>query len=1799
MRSIILILHVSFLVFSLNLSAQDGFKSEEDLKQAANKLFEEEKLVDAEPLFAQLLALYPKDPNYNYKYGACLLATDSDKEKPLKFIEFATSTPGVDPLAFYYLGRTFHLNYNFAQAVKAYSKFKNKASSADKAKYQIERQIEMCKNGNNLLSKINDVQVLDKQVIGESDFYRIYDLKGIDGNIISKPEDFMSKYDKKNGEKSIIYLPKGAKEVYYSSYGNKGEAGRDIFKVVQLGSGKWSDPVNLGSSINTPYDENYAFIHPDGRTLYFASKGHSSMGGYDLFQSTFDNSINDWTAPVNLDFAFSSADDDVLFITDEDKALAFFASNRTNEAGKLTVYKVKVEKKAPDFAIIQGSFIAENNPSAKKAKITVIDKESNQTIGVYETDANGNYQVEIAENGGTYKFNIETTADAPLHTGTVTVPEQSEYAVLGQELRLVGEGEAQQLVIKNIFDGSAKPINTSGPQISSELLRKKASLDVNLNAQEILAIESGNKAIAENINQTSSENTTNREQGSEGSETNLNANNTSSNQTDNTASSNALNASTLNTEIESLTSKLEQQKSESKAAENFAYQDAMRLKSEANNLFSQLEDLKNDNTANEEQITFTEEEAKRFALQSAYALGLAKELESRTDLIDENQQKLNSAKQKVSSNELADADLTFNAVKNTYEKSPTVAEYIQDKKTELQEKVLFTAERFSSISNKKSAFETDKANLENQISALETEKTTANAARKTEIDKQISDYQLDKKDLEYQINTINQQYNSALQDESALQVELEQLENLDYTWKETDKTAIASISETEKENIVSEIKSYRDNNQLAFNKDAASLAALPNSAENTSIAELEDRKQKENEYQLDANESNIATYSNNSISEINKDFEGKINSSNSIADEDLRNAKKIELYNDWINQLDHKLGESENQLATANPEDEASINAEMESLLVQINDLKAEKLALSNEIAANSNDVTTANTNVTSNASNLNRVNQAPIKLEDIDVSQVDENSIIPENFTSLDFNQEFNYGNGNVRPTLSMAKKSIAQAATYGKLAQETRAGAYALPTVDARNEAFEKASEYERASERKQIEAAQVYSKVNAAEFQRNASLINNADNYGEGFESSNLDIAKLLADEAQVYYNSALELKAAVNNDDRLSKKQADLQKAYDFEMLALAKQESALKKLKIVDKEYVENPIGNVYDINAAIAVTEQAVAINDAQVLQINNSNLARSKGDSLNAVVESLNAEEASLTAKKANLSGEELAQVENQLSEIKSEKERTSKLAEQYYLRASQLDSKDDEIVSNIIKPASVTDLNTIAIDTVEISEARKANVINSPAYKTYLDNANKRERALKSAEIEYQKALNLAEEKKQLIAESNSIRETASEETDATEKERLIKSADVIDQRANAIQTSIDSINSIIKIKNFLIVSSENAMNSALANLDPIKQNEIKIIASKNISAEPLASDLIAGNVNATTSGGGEFNASENSLETNNLPGLRQDNANRPNTTNNRDSGISNETGTNSGTSGGTNATGNRNTASNTGPLKPIPSTTLKNLPSNIDVLPRVVKQAIFVKLAPNESAYSVEKPIPVDPTMPEGLVYKVQIGAFRNPIAQNLFKGFAPLMAEKVPNGITRYTAGVFVIEREAVFARNEIRKLGYPDAFVVAFLNGKRISISQARNQDNSAAGLSDATGNSGSSNLNNATPSNVRTSASGSKENLPQSFNATTVAPVVNAETISGVYYTVQIGVFSKPVPKGKLDAFQPLNVKVLASGLIRYNSGKFDNAVDANNLKESINKTISDAFVVAYYQGNRISLAEAARLNNR
>ena len=227
-----------------------------------------------------------------------------------------------------------------------------------------------------------------------------------------------------------------------------------------------------------------------------------------------------------------------------------------------------------------------------------------------------------------------------------------------------------------------------------------------------------------------------------------------------------------------------------------------------------------------------------------------------------------------------------------------------------------------------------------------------------------------------------------------------------------------------------------------------------------------------------------------------------------------------------------------------------------------------------------------------------------------------------------------------------------------------------------------------------------------------------------------------------------------------------------------------------------------------------------------------------------------------------------------------------------------------------------------------------------------------------------------------------------------------------------------------------------------------------------------------------------------------------------------------------------------------------------------------------------------YSDDNPIPVNPKLPDGLIYKVQVGAFRNPIPQDLFKGFAPISAEKVRDDITRYRVGYFTSYNVANTAKNQVRGLGYRDAFVVALNNGNRVTLSEARNMESST---------------NVAAPAPIIQPNKNNEVIAPTANLSTSsdqdIAPATSANTIKGVFFSVQVGAFSKPLANDNELNVSPL-VLNRYNGLYKYSTGIFNSIEDAGRKKASlIEQGIVDAFIIAYNDGRTISLDQATSSN--
>jgi len=155
----------------------------------------------------------------------------------------------------------------------------------------------------------------------------------------TRPKSITGKLTSKDGETSACFSPDG-KELYYVSRNSKLTlGGKDILLSRLDSKGKWSEPVNLGMTINTIYDEEGVFISPDNNYLYFASKGHTSMGGFDIFRSARKED-GSWSDPENLGYPLNTPDDEIFYITDRTGSHGYYSAIREGGSGSRDICKV-------------------------------------------------------------------------------------------------------------------------------------------------------------------------------------------------------------------------------------------------------------------------------------------------------------------------------------------------------------------------------------------------------------------------------------------------------------------------------------------------------------------------------------------------------------------------------------------------------------------------------------------------------------------------------------------------------------------------------------------------------------------------------------------------------------------------------------------------------------------------------------------------------------------------------------------------------------------------------------------------------------------------------------------------------------------------------------------------------------------------------------------------------------------------------------------------------------------------------------------------------------------------------------------------------------------------------------------------------------------------------------------------------------------------------------------------------------------------------------------------------------------
>ncbi len=188
------------------------------------------------------------------------------------------------------------------------------------------------------------------------------------------------------------------KQIYFSSERFGGKGGKDIYRATLQPDSTWAQVVNLGDSINTTLDDDAPFIHPDGITLFYSSKGKNSMGGYDIFQSKLNWKDSIFSNPINLGYPINTTDEDIYYVLSADGNHGYYASGKKGGKGLkdiYTVYPGYVGKK-PTAYIVKGK-VTHNDTTALAIPINVvITDNNNKKLGDFSSNAkNGTYLISL------------------------------------------------------------------------------------------------------------------------------------------------------------------------------------------------------------------------------------------------------------------------------------------------------------------------------------------------------------------------------------------------------------------------------------------------------------------------------------------------------------------------------------------------------------------------------------------------------------------------------------------------------------------------------------------------------------------------------------------------------------------------------------------------------------------------------------------------------------------------------------------------------------------------------------------------------------------------------------------------------------------------------------------------------------------------------------------------------------------------------------------------------------------------------------------------------------------------------------------------------------------------------------------------------------------------------------------------------------------------------------------------------------------------------------------------------------
>lgn len=294
------------------------------------------------------------------------------------------------------------------------------------------------------------------------------------------------------------------KTLYFASKRPGGHGSSDIWKTVLLDDYNWSDPVNLGDSINTPKEEMAPFIHPDDQTLYFSSKGHPGMGGFDLYYSKKDIYGN-WKKPVNMGYPINTCSDEITLLVNSTGDVAYISSDKFGGFGRQDIYSFDLYKEAQPERVtyFKGIVFDKETKARLKAAFELTDLISGKIVARSESNSVTGEFMLILPVSKDYALNVSREGYLFYSDHfSLTGPENSLEPITKQiPLQPMRVGET--VILKNIFFDTdkynLKPESRTELERLATLLKKNPRMTIEISGHtDNVGTPDYNRTLSEN-----------------------------------------------------------------------------------------------------------------------------------------------------------------------------------------------------------------------------------------------------------------------------------------------------------------------------------------------------------------------------------------------------------------------------------------------------------------------------------------------------------------------------------------------------------------------------------------------------------------------------------------------------------------------------------------------------------------------------------------------------------------------------------------------------------------------------------------------------------------------------------------------------------------------------------------------------------------------------------------------------------------------------------------------------------------------------------------------------------------------------------------------------------------------------------------------------------------------------------------------------------------------------------------------------------------------------------------------------